>query len=349
MNKKLTALFLSGSLIFTLGMNALAAEPTDQTMPPTVISENNQSLPSSVLYYGTITDFEKDENGKITKIKLDSERYGEYVMIVSNETVWIDSGNHTADDPSDLEINEGIYVFHSTASTNSLPPQSKAIAVVRNIPQDAGCAQYHVVTDVSKQDNGITKISLDNNSLILSADNDTKMTTYLTKNIVTLDDVKKGSRIMAWYSAVAKSIPAQAYANYIMILPPIEDELKDGAQITMRLDGKVPNMVGRYENGVVMVPVAAVGRAMGFEVNYTADENGQLVTVESDTFSVHLNIGQEQIFGVTKIKDAVGMTAPQSYGKAPYIVDPGTTWAPAEIFTMLGKTVTLEGSNLIIE
>ena len=62
-----------------------------------------------------------------------------------------------------------------------------------------------------------------------------------------------------------------------------------------------------------------------------------------------MNIEKETIFGVTKIEGAVGMTAPVKYDKMPYIVEPGTTWAPAEIFEMLGKSVTLDGTNLIIE
>ena len=40
------------------------------------------------------------------------------------------------------------------------------------------------------------------------------------------------------------------------------------------------------------------------------------------------------------LEDAVGMTAPQSYGAAPYIEVPGTTWAPVDLFEMLGVTVT---------
>lgn len=66
-------------------------------------------------------------------------------MNISSDTVWIDSGNRTASDPADLKEGESVYVFHSPISTRSLPPQSAAYAVVRNIPQDISCAQYHVV------------------------------------------------------------------------------------------------------------------------------------------------------------------------------------------------------------
>lgn len=74
-----------------------------------------------------------------------------------------------------------------------------------------------------------------------------------------------------------------------------------------------------------------------------------MVTVESDQFRVSLYLDRQIITGVTKIEGAVGATGPLDYGKAPYVVAPGTTWAPAEIFKMLGRTVTLEGTNLIIE
>ena len=97
--------------------------------------------------------------------------------------------------------------------------------------------------------------------------------------------------------------------------------------------------------------MAAVAQALGFDVTYTPGQEGQpaLVTVESESFQVRLNVGENQIVGVTKIPGAVGMTAPQDYGKAPYIVEPGTAWAPAQLFEMLGKTVTMEGNNLTIK
>ena len=48
------------------------------------------------------------------------------------------------------EGGESVYVFHSPISTRSLPPQSAAYAVVRNIPQDISCAQYHVVEEITE-------------------------------------------------------------------------------------------------------------------------------------------------------------------------------------------------------
>lgn len=357
MKRKLINMIVSGALVVSLGAVAFAQDSMINVIQP--YSETIQNgeeipvLPASVLYYGSVSEILRDEDGTITGLRMDSERYGEYVMKVSEMTVWIDSGEQTASDPSTLKEGESVYVFHSSAASLSLPPQSSAIAIVRNIPQDAGSAMYHVVESVTAAEDGSISIVTDNGGLIITADQETLLRTYLTKDVYSLDDISEGTRIMAWYSAVAESYPAQTTASAVMILPGEADteseELEEGQRITMSLDGKVPNMVGRYENGTVMVPVAAVARAMGFEAYYTADENGQTVSVESDTFAVRMNIESETIFGVTKIEGAVGMTAPVKYDKMPYIVEPGTTWAPAEIFEMLGKSVTLDGTNLIIE
>ena len=359
MNRKLTALILSGAMVCALSVQSLAAEPADPAAGESQVTgvEVETALPDSVLYYGTIVEIGRDESGEIRRLVLDSERYGSYVMNISEETVWIDSGNRTAGNPDDLKEGERVYVFHSPIATMSLPPQSPALAVVWNLPQDVGCAQYHEVEQVEQLEDGSVRITTDNGGLILTVSADGKATSYETGEAVELSQLQAGDRIMAWYSVVLESYPAQAGTDTILVLPRLTEEEAEtevaetavGQTLTIRLNGADTEIQGRYENGVAMVPVAAVGQALGYEVNYTQTENGAEVTVESDTFEVRLVIGQEEIFGVTKIEGAVGMTAPQTYGAAPYIADPGTTWAPAELFTILGRTVTVDGSLLTIE
>ena len=345
MKKKWMAWLLGGAMICAMGAQALAAEGADSGVA--------EPLPHSVLYYGQVTGIQRDEDGAVTLLELDSQRYGAYWMNVSDQTVWIDSGERTASDPDTLEVGEGVYVFHSPAATASLPPQSGAYAVVRNVPQDTGCAKYEVAESVSRRDDGSLAILTDNGSLIITAGTNTGLSSYQGDTQVTLEDIREGAVFMAWYDIVLETYPGQTYADHIMLLPAVREELsrpREGSQLTMELDGKVPNMVGRYESGTAMVPVAAVANDLGLQVTYQPNtDQGTLVTVESDSFAVRMYIDQNLIYGVTKISGAVGMTGPQTYGKAPYIVDPGTTWAPAEIFSMLGKTVTLEGTNLVIE
>lgn len=192
----------------------------------------SEPLPDSVLYYGKVESVSHDEDGEVTALHLSSDRYGEYVMRISEDTVWIDSGNRTASDPATLKEGEGLYVFHSPVSTRSMPPQSAAFAIVRNIPQDASCARYHKVEAVEEKD-GTLRITTDNGGLYLLADQETSLSSYAGAAPAGLSDIKAGSHIMAWYGPVALSYPGQAHADHIMALNRAQESLTRSALAVM--------------------------------------------------------------------------------------------------------------------
>ena len=354
MKRILSALLISGALLCAMVPPAAAAESTGGTRTEPALTQE-ETVPDSISYYGQIQEIGRDASGTITRLYLTSESQGDYVMHISPDTVWIDSGNYATSDPSDLETGEWVYVYRSPATAQSIPPQSTALAVVRNIPQDAGAAQYHQVEAVARNEDGSLTITTDNGGLMISVDSDTAFSTY-SGAAASMADVQAGDYVMAWYQVVMTSYPGQTYADHLMLLPaaeevPGDDIPQDGTELTIVLEeDMVLPTAGRMENGVAMVPVAAVARALGYEAAYIRGQNGasEQVTVESDAFRVTLTMGENAITGVTKIQGAVGMTAPTDYGAAPYIVEPGTTWAPAQFFEMLGRTVTLEGTTLYI-
>lgn len=216
MNRKLAALALSGVLFCSVSIPALAAGDIQST-PGTPEDAAVQPLPNSVLYYGEVKAVLTGEDGTVTGLHMDSEQAGEYVMQVSDQTFWIDSGNRTSALPTGLAAGERLYVFHSPVSTRSLPPQSAAFAIVRNIPQDVGCAMYHKVEQVDQQENQL-QITTDNGGLLLYAGQETTLSTYTGTPIAGPEDIKAGACIMAWYGPVALSYPGQAYAHHIMVL-----------------------------------------------------------------------------------------------------------------------------------
>ena len=166
MKKNLTVLALTGVLACALVLPAAAAQTTAVPISLPISTNAPASMPDSMLYYGTVQEVVKEEDGSIRQLRMDSERYGQYTMNITQDTLWIDSGNHTASDPADLKTGDGVYVFHSAISTDSLPPQTEAFAVVRNIPMDAGCAQYHEIEAVSHE-GGQVSITTDNGSLYI--------------------------------------------------------------------------------------------------------------------------------------------------------------------------------------
>ena len=370
MKRTLSALVVSGALLCAAALPAMAAEPAAGSQNETALVQE-ETMPDSVLYYGQVLAIDREEDGTITRLHLTSEAQGDYVMNISSSTVWIDSGSYAASDPADLEVGESVYVHHSPVSTRSLPPQSAAYAVVRNFPQDAGAAQYHEVEAIAQNEDGSVTITTDNGGLMLTVEADAAVTTYAGETAA-LADVKAGDHVMAWYPLVMLSYPGQASAGHLMLLPaaveerdgeaaeadpaqalePIQQVPQEGTELTILLEGDmVLPVTGKVENGVATIPVAAVAQALGYEVTYTPGEKGEgaLVTVESEDFQVNLTIGEKAIQGVTKIQGAVGMTAPMDYGTAPYIVEPGTTWAPAQLFEMLGRTVAVDGDTLSIQ
>ena len=138
MNRKFTALILASTLALTLAVPALAAETpvstqagrpaedvntageegSDMAEPVIPISGVVESLPHSVLYYGRVTGISRDENGVPTRLMMESDHLGEYIFNLSENTLWVDSGEGKASDPASLEEGEGVYVFHSPVSTD---------------------------------------------------------------------------------------------------------------------------------------------------------------------------------------------------------------------------------------
>lgn len=218
MNKKVSALVLTGALACALTVPAFAAEVSAVPISAPVSAEEIAVLPDSVLYYGTVKEIGENADGTMTWLRMTSDRYGEYVMNLSADTVWIDNGKHTASDPTNLKEGERLYVFHSAVETRSLPPQSAAFAVVRNIPMDVGCAWYHEVESVALE-NGQLIITTDNGSLLISADEKTQLSRYEGEGAVSLKDIQAGDRVMAWYGAVTDSLPGQTHATSLMLLP----------------------------------------------------------------------------------------------------------------------------------
>lgn len=184
-------------------------------------TEDVEEMPASETYFGTVASVEKDEEGNVISISLTSEENGDYVMNVTDNTVWVDAVEKVKASQEDLTEGETIYVYHSPVSTRSLPPQSEAFAVVLNIPQDIAVGVYHEVEDIVT--NGeIFTITTDNGGLYLNVTSDTQVKDYTTGESAEIGNVGRGDRIIAWYGAVAMSYPGQANASDILVLPAVE-------------------------------------------------------------------------------------------------------------------------------
>ena len=328
MKKMLMSLILSSALICSLALSAAAVEKTDDTSPETPLAEESAARPDSVLYYGKVEEISRDENGEMNALSMSSDRYGEYVMLLSEDTVWIDSGNHSASDPATLKEGEGIYVFHSPVSTRSLPPQSTAFAVVRNTPQDAGCAQYHEVEAIEKTDGGL-RITTDNGGLFLLADEETFLSSYKGTAPAGLGEIKTGSHIMAWYGPMALSYPRQAHAGHIMLLNQAEEPLtRSGLAVLLHTaqDSPVVNYAMNFSDVAQDAPYVEAVRWAASKKLMSGYGGGRFGTDDPVTREQLAVILWRQA-GSPRLMDYPGLTKYSDVGDISRFAQPALAWA----------------------
>ena len=182
---------------------ALETSPADE---PAIEEEDNDYFTDTpVGAYGTIKSIDA-ESGEI--------------MIAAAV-----SGNDSSVDPEDIiyhtadgvpvidavsglpvalqEIAEGstVYVWSSEAMTLSLPAQTNLQALVVNIPQDTAAPQYIVVKGIEWSKDDVTLSFTDHSGRTWTADSETRISPYRTKQVVSLDDIKKGTRLFIWPSS----------------------------------------------------------------------------------------------------------------------------------------------------
>ena len=160
-------------------------------------------------------EYMEDEAGNLT------ETVSEIILHVGKGTVILDGTTLMPVQLKDLGTEGTAYVWVSQAMTMSLPPQTTAQVIITNVPEDASAPMYVIAKEVERTDEGI--MITDQDGVVWRADQDTIVTPYLTKNIVTLDDIDAGTRMIVSQgsetstSGTEKAGDADAYAANIMV------------------------------------------------------------------------------------------------------------------------------------
>ena len=189
----------------------LQTEKTEET--PSEETEFPQ-LPDSVLYYGEIKEILPDEDGFPRKLRMDSPKDGEYIMELGENTAFILSGERKSFDPKTLQEGDRVYVFLSPIAAQTLPPQSAAFAVLKDVPMDASCGMYHEAEKLTKTE-GTIQILTDNGEKTLELKKDAKVLDTSGEE-TDVSYLKEGNFIIAWYWDQGQEIIP---VSHIMILP----------------------------------------------------------------------------------------------------------------------------------
>lgn len=282
--KKLFALALAALMAFSVV--AIAAEEDIMLISEEEGAALEEVMPSYLTNYGEIAEVNNEEGYVLVKTDLEEIRFNmdENTLLIGN------------DGASRFELATGkkVAVSHSMAITMSIPAQSYAFAIVEMNETGMGNPIYAVVEEVKESENGVVLVT-DAGSKEITVSKEAQVLPFLTRNIVRIEDVKAGSRVLLFYDMLTMSIPAYATTEKVVILPELVVEeteeipanvvvLANGEKVEIKEDEEI------YEvEGIKMIPLRTVAEALGFEVVWDAE--GQSINLVKETFSSMIRIG----------------------------------------------------------
>lgn len=224
--KKMTAALLSAALlcnggaVFAFAADASAGAAADHTVDqPTAAVE--EQTPEYAADFAAVEEVTLTEDGKNDSILVKTEgENGQTIQLnVGDETVFLDTTAGIPVGKETIKKGDRIYAYYSTAMTRSIPPQSYAYAVLVNLDESHVPAHLLTAEEVTKNDDGSVTVLCSKGGMLVTIAQDTPISPLYTKNIVRNTDIEVGTRFFAWYDIVALSMPGQANALKVVLLP----------------------------------------------------------------------------------------------------------------------------------
>lgn len=148
---------------------------------------------------------------------------GEMIINISDQTRILDAVTGFPVAFDQIRDGETVYAYISQAMTMSLPPMTNASLILCNIPADYRVPQYLQTTSLTIRADGVSGSLTANDGVTYTIPADCQITPYLTRNIVTIQDLTEGATFLLWSDS-------QNRASKIMVFPgePATDSIKTG-------------------------------------------------------------------------------------------------------------------------
>ncbi|MCD8361790.1 MAG: hypothetical protein LUC98_02310 [Lachnospiraceae bacterium] len=155
--------------------------------------EAETDLATPIRIWGVVTD--TYDGVIVVDNQSDVSSTGEIELTISEETYVLDASTGL---PVSLdEVETGSFeAYLGSEMTMSLPPQTTPYMVIVNIPEDSRTPQYAIAAKVEEDDGGLSLTATDGRTYRIP--DDARITPYLTKNIVTLEDIEVGTACLIW-------------------------------------------------------------------------------------------------------------------------------------------------------
>ncbi len=244
-----------------LTIPAAAAETSD---------DEAAARPGPVQVWGTLTWL--DGGGLLVQNSSESAAYSE-VILHGESIICLDAVTGDPMDIQDLEDGDTIYAWVGPAMTMSLPPHATAILILGNIPADYAVPQFYEIVSVTPQAMAAiyptpaltwTEVTATDGTTLKITDEAT-LTPYLTKNIVRLEDLIPGTRILVWSDSQGEPekvlVFPYEYRGYVSVTE--DGYVSVNGQVTTR-------KIRTTDDGDTLLPIRAVAEALGMKVHWDA-------------------------------------------------------------------------------
>ena len=317
--------FLSTILAITMlvSISAVFVQQTGVASAKLIIE---QSVHNVILTKGEIKEINKG------RVRIVGEgTYKEIVLNIQDSTHILDAQEGTPIPFKDLKKGDAITAYYDPAVTRSMPPQGNAIALIVGTPYKGGVGMYMKVGNLADNKDGSIRVLCSNSDRLVT----------ITPDVFAQPSaIKEGSELIVWYEMMTMSIPAQATATKVALLPTKADiRVHIGAGVIV-VNGKElalgANDSIKTNGNTVMMPLRVVAESLGYSVVWH-DENRSVELQNGARTMATMTIGSKN-YG--KVKMAIQLD------HAPEIVNEKTL-VPVEFFTeALNLKVEINNSHI---
>ena len=176
------------------GSEEAAIPDVDMEMDPEFGVDSEET---SAAVFGVITDVGENEIIEDNQSGVSSE--GEIILMIDpDHTYLLDASTGLPVDVKDVQAGDSFEAYLGDAMTMSLPPQNTPDIVFVNVPEDIAMPSYAVAEEDPTETNGIWTLKATDGT-VYEVTEDAQVVPYLTKNIVKMQDVQKGTACAIWY------------------------------------------------------------------------------------------------------------------------------------------------------
>lgn len=226
---------------------------------------------------GTITKVEKED--ELTLVTVKKENSDEEIIFTLDKEAYLVNYEGL---PFNLEnrSSDEVIVYHSQAMTKSIPAQCPVSVLIGDLNGEEGIF-YAVVEEAIINDDASLTITTDEASRQVTINKDTVLSPWLTKNIIGVGDIAKGSKVLLWYDLMTLSYPALATAQKVVLL---EGEESNNTEV-------VEEEITEPKLELVsdeMVPLRAFAENKGYQVIWI---DGNIILIKDNSYYT-LKIGE---------------------------------------------------------